>query len=54
MKGYYDKSLELYRKQAIDAAEDLLYAKKYVDKLYTAKSEAEIERIMKDARHASY
>lgn len=49
-----ENSLELYRRQAIDAADGLLYGDECVTRLQQAKSEAEIERIMKDARHGKY
>lgn len=48
-----DMAFKTYKQQAIDAAKDLLYSKECIEKLHNAKTEGEIERIMKDARHGT-
>lgn len=39
------------KKQAMIAAEDLRYGNEVIEKIKAAKSDAEIERIMNNARH---
>lgn len=41
---------ETYKKQATQAAKDLCYPKKVIDKVKKAKTEREISRILKEHR----
>ena len=43
-----------YKRQAIKAAKDLKYGDEVVEKLKKAKTEGEIDRIMKAARHEHF
>lgn len=43
--------LKAYRHQATKAARDLCYGQDVIDRIKEAKSEQEIDRIMKSARH---
>lgn len=49
----YD-ALETFRRQAINAAKDFHYGKDVIKQLKEAKSDAEIDRIMKTARHEKF
>ena len=40
-----------YRKQAMTAAKDLCYGNEVIEKIKAAENDAEIERIMNNARH---
>ncbi len=46
-----DEEFKTYKKDAIKAAKDLRYGWAVVDKIKSAKSEAEIQRIMTTERH---
>lgn len=46
--------LETFRRQAIKAARDFHYGKDVIQKLKDAKTEGEIDRIMKNARHEKF
>lgn len=43
-----------YKRQAIKAAKDLLYGNKVIKKIKKAKTEGEIDRIMRAARHEHF
>lgn len=44
------ESFEKYKKDSIRAAKDLRYGKEVIDKLESAKTEAEVTNILKTAR----
>ena len=46
-----DRDFRRYQKECIQAADELLYAKEVIAALKEAKSEPELIRIMKNARH---
>lgn len=46
-----DEEFKTYKKDAIKVAKDLRYGWTVVDKIKSAKSEAEIQRIMTTERH---
>lgn len=46
-----EKEFRRYQKECIQAAEELLYGKEVIAALKEAKSEPELIRIMKNARH---
>lgn len=50
----YEDSFKYTQKHAIRAAKDLGYSGEVLAKLKAAKTEGEIERIMRDARHSQY
>ena len=43
-----------YQHQAINAAHDLHYGRDVIDKIKSAKTDAEIDRIMRNARHEKF
>lgn len=57
LAGYrspYEDSFSYTQKHAIRAAKDLYYGDEVIAKLKAAKTEGEIERIMRDTRHSQY
>lgn len=46
--------VNVFRKQAIKAAKDLLYGEEVIKALKNAKTESEIDRIMKTARKKTF
>lgn len=49
-----DNVVSQYKRQAIKAAKNLLYGDKVIEKIKNAKTEGEIDRIMKAARHEHF
>lgn len=47
---FFSRELEIYRRDAIQAARELWYGQDIVDRILTAKSVTEITRIMTSAR----
>lgn len=48
--SFFSEDLEIYRRDAIQAARELWYGQDVVDRILTAKSVTEITRIMTSAR----
>lgn len=51
---HHDYEHEDYRRQALVAARELRYGKKFIDRIKKAKDESEIQRIMITARREKY